>query len=90
MRNTFVAPGTLFLASLIGNAQSSNVAVLPGYETEGCYTNATSYNEPALSRIALFDALMTAKKCAAATVEFELFGVSGSNVGVLTNICCMD
>ncbi|KAL2063424.1 hypothetical protein VTL71DRAFT_5229 [Oculimacula yallundae] len=80
MRSTvFTVFSTLCLTISVANASPLQVldsraeAVIPGYKSEGCYTEAT--NKRALSSTAYFDDFMTLDKCAAACSSFNWFGV---------------
>lgn len=78
MRTTFViiSSGFLFSSFTQASPHSLNrrdIASVPGYGYEGCWTEAT--DSRALSGSSYFDDLMTVQKCAIACAKFSYFGV---------------
>ena len=81
MRSTLFSSGALPLVTLFVLRTSASphllnsraVAVVSGWNYDGCYTEAT--NSRALTGNAYFDDFMTAEKCAAACDGYAWFGV---------------
>jgi hypothetical protein len=86
MHRTFVTVSVL-LSAIAVNASPYQVSALrravvdiPGYESLGCYTEATG--KRALSGKIYLDDLMDSQKCAAACEGYNFFGLEyGTEVG---------
>lgn len=79
-RSVFTITGALLFAGAVVNAsplvpvvKGRAVAVVAGWESAGCYTEAT--NMRALTGNSYFDDNMDVQKCASACSNFLFFGV---------------
>lgn len=84
MQRTLVSSLALFTAVVVNASPcqlSPAAATIPGYESMGCYTEAT--NTRALTGLTYYDDAMTVEKCAAACTGFDYFGIEYHR-----EVCC--
>lgn len=79
-RSVFAITSALFFAGAVVNAsplssavKARAVAVVPGWDSLGCYTEASTTR--ALTGNSYFDDMLNVQKCAAVCSNFAFFGV---------------